>query len=240
MPTDGRKAGSGLKPRVDPIPRRITTGLRGTRYGSRGCGALRSPPARPLMARRTRHLLMDPEVRARIDTLISEAKALRDELDRVRASQRPTKSGVGLFASFVIPSGYKRLARQVGSLWLDSSYQAQTKRLEGVGEAWKDRVADFLGTIRTERDEQHRAFMPERLQTAFARTQRYANLDSRLRHGQAFLYDLKRRETLPATSQSQTQSHDAAAAVEMPPGVMREDRAAPVQMLFPPSVVEKL
>ena len=125
---------------------------------------------------------MEPNIVAGVDALIGEAKDLRSELDRVRASRHPSKAGVGVFAKFVVPSGYKRLAREVGSLWLDSSYQNQMKRLERVGEPWRQRVAVVLGTSRTLPSEGRHGMSSRQLQVSFAKTQRYDRFDARLKN----------------------------------------------------------
>jgi len=170
---------------------------------------------------------LDTTILASIETLIAESKAIQTELDRVKASRRPSKAGVGVFATFVVPSGYKRLARQVGSLWLDSSYESQLKRLEGVGEAWRVRVLP---------SDRHNGLTIRQLQTSFAKTQRYDRLDSRLRNGGGFLGEMKTRQVVPA---------EAPIAPDVPP--KRETRhvrprtiTAAVETLFPPSVIEKL
>ena len=179
---------------------------------------------------------LDTTILASIETLIAESKAIQTELDRVKASRRPSKAGVGVFAAFVVPSGYKRLARQVGSLWLDSSYESQLKRLEGVGEAWRERVHGFLGTVRVSPSDRHRGMTIRQLQTSFAKTQRYDRLDSRLRNGVGFLAAMKTRQVVPG---------EAPIAPDVPPEaetrqVRHQTRTTPVKTLFPPSVIEKL
>ena len=151
----------------------------------------------------------------------------------MKASRRPSKAGVGVFAAFVVPSGYKRLARQVGSLWLDSSYESQLKRLEGVGEAWRQRVLGFLGTVRVLPFDGHRGLTVRQLQTSFALTQRYDRLESRLRNGVVLLGEMKTRQVVPAEATIAPDVQQKTDTRQMPVPTV----TTPVKTLFPPSVI---
>jgi len=179
---------------------------------------------------------LDPSIASRIDTLVAEAEAILAELSRVKSSRKPSKAGVGLFAKFVVPPGYKRLARQVGSLWLNSSYQAQLKRLEGIGDAWRQRVLAFLGTVRAMPSSGQRTVDSRRLQAGFSKTQGYGRLDTRLRHGMAFLADLARREVVSAGEPVVPRAFVQARPHPVPSSAHVRYQIA----TFPPSVIKKL
>jgi len=110
------------------------------------------------------------------------------------------------------------------------------KRLEGVGEAWRQRVLGFLGTVRVLPSDRHHGLTIRQLQTSFAKTQGYDRFESRLRNGVGFLSEMKTRQVVPA---------EAAIAPNVLPRaetrqVRRRTTTAPVETLFPPSVIEKL
>lgn len=88
---------------------------------------------------------MDSDIANRINSFIAEAEAIQVELHRAKSSRQPSKAGIGLVATFVVPHGFKRLARQVGTQWVDSSIEAQVRRLGDVERVWHLRVLSYLG-----------------------------------------------------------------------------------------------
>jgi len=180
---------------------------------------------------------LDPNIASRIDTLVAEAEAILAELSRVKSSQKPSKAGVGLFATLVVPPGYKRLARSVGSLYLDSSYRAHMARLEGIQKEWEQRVLTFLGSVYAPPTPAQRRVNPGVLQAKFRQTQRYQRVESRLRRATTFLLGLKDRGLAPYI-----ESREGRPSPRPSPEARMLSRvaAAPTLDFLPPSVVKKL
>jgi len=176
---------------------------------------------------------LNGDSQARVDGYISEVEAIQGELHRITSGRRPSKAGFGLFATFVVPPGYKRLARQMGTLWVDSSHEAQTGRLKGVEEEWYRRVYSYLGTIQAPTAPGMDRAGPKTLQARLARAHSRKRLASRLAAEVTFLKDLKLRELVPVTE-------SAPGRKVRPPSASTIQEAHRAPSFFPSSVVEKL
>ena len=143
---------------------------------------------------------MDASIAQRIEELISRGTIIRTELQRLTANRRPSKTGVGILAKFVVPSGYKRISGQLGNVWLDSSFTSQLLRLNEVERDWGQHVLDFLGTVRTLSLGEQRSWSSRHLQVKFSKSRQYSRPLSRLNGGLTLLQDLKLREVVTVTS----------------------------------------
>ncbi len=176
---------------------------------------------------------MTEDIQGRIDGYIAEAGAMQDELHRIASNRRPSKAGVGLFATIVAPPRYKRLARQMGTLWVDSSYESQIARLKGVEEEWYRRVHAYLGTLRAPTSPGKDPAGPKTLQARFVRFHGRMRLDSRLANETTFLKDLKLRELALFTESTQDRISRSPLSRKL-----REEPLVP--SFFPDAIVEKL
>jgi len=178
---------------------------------------------------------LDADVAGRINSLAVEAEAILTEFQRARSSREPSKAGIGLFATFVVPPGYKRLARQVGSQWVDSSVEAQVRRLEDIEREWRLRVLGYLRTIEAQASPGRRSMSSEAIQAGFERIRRYQRVGSRLTKEVSFLKDLTSRNLVPGPPGERSVQPSVRRSTR---SVLVEREAAPG--FFPPTVVAKL
>lgn len=133
---------------------------------------------------------MTSEIEKKLDSLASEGCSILSEVDRVCASKGPHRVGAKVLSKLLAPTGYKRMAHEIGVAWLDSSREAQLERLEGVYSEWSQRSKDFLQTIAVKPD-RGKTISGKTLVGSFAKTLNYMKLETRLRHGIQFLDNTK-------------------------------------------------
>ena len=168
---------------------------------------------------------MVSEIENKLDSLATEGHSILSEIKRVHASKGPHRVGAKVLSKLLVPTGYKRMARQIGVAWLDSSREAQLERLEGVYSEWFQRSKKFLQTIAVKPDN-GKTISGKSLARSFSKTSNYVRSETQLRHGIQYLNNTKLKNPyIPVIK----------------PKVKRKSRKVPEKVPFyPDKIVNKL
>lgn len=129
-------------------------------------------------------------IEKKLDSLTSEGYSILSEVNRVQRSKGPHRVGAKVLSKLLVPSGYKRMVREIGVAWLDSSREAQLERLKGVYDEWFLRSKSFLKSIEVKPDN-GKAISGKSLARSFIKTSNYVKLETRIKHGIQYLNNAK-------------------------------------------------
>ena len=133
---------------------------------------------------------MVTEIEKKLDSLTSEGYSILSEVNRVQRSKGPHRVGAKVLSKLLVPTGYKRMANEIGVAWLDSSREAQLERLDGVYNEWLVRSKNFLKSIDVKPD-YGKTISGKSLTRSFVKTSKYVKLETRLKHGIQYLNNTK-------------------------------------------------
>ncbi len=134
------------------------------------------------------------DIEAKIGDLILEGKDLlqqsREIIEAKRDIDGKVAAGVNIIDAFVDLSGRKRTAKTLGKWWLASSFEQRENMLNGNYEVWCSDCFNTLKQVSIRRKRMTSRGNSDTLISHFSKTKQYVKIETRLRHGIAYLESL--------------------------------------------------
>jgi hypothetical protein len=137
---------------------------------------------------------------AEIRKLIVQGKEIRSRSLQLKEASRDISgkvtAGVGILNGLFDLSGYRRTTKSIGKWWLHSNVAQQKETLILDYEGWYEECRNTIGNVSVSRKGLTARGNSRILQSRFSRTRRFARIETRLRHGLAFLEGLLEQDLI--------------------------------------------